>query len=238
MVNNLAISLANTGYNVAILDATKNKSMYYIHTKNEELLRKLAYSSIENLSNGISNGIKVKDNLTIYTSVNSGKYINNVNVILDTLLKNHTIILIDCDITTPFNYFKYSQEIYIVQSMDILAIQDFVEFLGKLENEKALENEKTRVIINKYIKLNGISEKDVLSRLSFYNDPTLSYMREIFHKETVKYITISFYETVCKNYLEMTINGNINFNDYPIDLINAINNLSREICYKQQNIEE
>ena len=48
---------------------TKNRNSYYIYTKNEEELRKIAYNSMEKLENGYAEGIKVDRNLTVYTAL-------------------------------------------------------------------------------------------------------------------------------------------------------------------------
>ena len=48
--------LSNMGINTAILDATSNKNAYYIYTKNDDDLRKIASNSFENLTNEIAEG--------------------------------------------------------------------------------------------------------------------------------------------------------------------------------------
>ena len=51
LVNNLAALFSESGIDTAILDLTKNKNAYYIYTKNEENLRKIAYECIRKLKN-------------------------------------------------------------------------------------------------------------------------------------------------------------------------------------------
>ena len=63
LVNNTAELLSQKGINVAILDLTRNKNAYYIYTENEENLRNIAYSCIENLKIGNAQGIQVHKNL-------------------------------------------------------------------------------------------------------------------------------------------------------------------------------
>ena len=148
LLNNIATMISSRGVNVAILDATKNRNTYYIYTKNEETLRNIANSSIEGLVHGEANGISVNSNLTVYTALpRENKDIKEVKPILETLLKKHSLILIDCDFETPINYFEYSKELYLVQTMDILTIQPFTEFLSELKNKGALEQSKLRIII-------------------------------------------------------------------------------------------
>ena len=170
---------------------TQNKNSYYIYTQNEEPLRKVAYTSIEKLQNGTAEGIKVKDNLTVYTALpNDGKDYSNAEPILSTLVQKHSLILVDCDFTTNPSYFASCQEIYLVQSMDILTIQPLTAFLRELKTQGVLEAEKVRVVINKELKVRGLSNKAIIGGMSFYNDPSMSYMTELFNKDNVKYLPI------------------------------------------------
>ena len=150
ILNNLAELLSSQGINVAILDATQNRNTYYIYTKNEENLRRTAYESIKSLAEGNARGIAVNSNLTVYTSLPSESTdMNKVGPILETLINNHSLILIDCDFNTPLDYFANSQEIYLVQSMDVLTIQPLTAFLRELKTKKILDESKIRIIINK-----------------------------------------------------------------------------------------
>lgn len=238
MINNVAVSLASKGINVAILDTAKDKTMYYIYTKNEEALKKTAKDCMENLSNGISEGIEAKNGVSVYTRVDDDKFINNVEEVLETLLKNHTVILIDCDITTPPMYFKYSQDVYVVQSMDTYNIPNLTAFLDKLEQGRFLDNRKIKIIINKFVDIKGITEKEIIGSLAFYNDPTTLYMKEIFHKEMVEYIVVPFYESIYKKYIEMVTESDIKFDEYPLEFIKVIRELSREIFPMTKSSEE
>lgn len=230
IVNNIAAMVSNRGINVALLDATQNKGAYYIYTKNQERLRKIAFSSIENLANGVTDGIKVNNNLTVYTTMpGENKYMNEVEPILETLIKNHSLILIDCDFTTPENYFKYAQEIYLVQSMDVLSIQPLTEALLKLEERKILDESKLRVIINKFVEVESITIKDILGGVAFYNDPNMYYMKQLFDKNMVKYLTIPFMEEVYEIYIEQVANCNIRIQDYDDEILSIFKQLSRNI---------
>lgn len=230
IINNIAAMLSNRGINVALLDATQNKGAYYIYTKNQERLRKIAFSSIENLANGVPDGIKVNNNLTVYTTMpGENKYMNEVEPILETLIKNHSLILIDCDFTTPENYFKYAQEIYLVQSMDVLSIQPLTENLLKLEEREILDESKLRVIINKFVEVESITIKDILGGVAFYNDPNMYYMKQLFDKNIVKYLTIPFKEEVYEIYIEQVANCNIRIQDYDDEILSIFKQLSRNI---------
>ena len=215
ILNNLAELLSSQGINVAILDATKNRNAYYIYTKNEESLRRTAFESIKNLSLGNAKGIAVNNNLTVYTSLPSeSNDITKVEPILETLVRNHSLILIDCDFETPLNYFANAQEMYLVQSMDVLTIQPLTAFLRELKAKKILDESKIRIIINKYIKLHGVTEKAIIGGMAYYNDPAMSFMTELFDRNTVKYFTIPFEEEIYAKYLEGLINCDISLKGY------------------------
>ncbi len=215
LINNLAALFSSAGINTAILDMTQNRNSYYIYTKNEEALRKIAYTSIEKLQNGFAEGIKVDKNLTVYTALpNDGKVYTNVESILSTLVQNHSLVLIDCDFETDPSYFASCQEIYLVQSMDILTIQPLTSFLRDLKAKGVLESEKVRVVINKEIKVRSLTSKIIIGGMSFYNDPAMSFMTELFNKDMVKACSIPFEDNAYSKYLDAMVNCNVSLNGY------------------------
>lgn len=230
LLNNLAELLSSQGINVAILDATQNRNSYYIYTKNEENLRRIAFESIKNLSLGNAKGIQVNNNLTVYTSLPSESYdISKVGQILETLLKNHSLILIDCDFQTPLEYFANAQEMYLVQSMDVLTIQPLTAFLRELKAKNILDETKIRIIINKYIKLRNVTEKAIIGGMAYYNDPAMSFMTELFDRNTVKYFTIPFEEEIYTRYLEGLINCDISLKGYSKQFMQTLKQLGSSV---------
>ena len=236
IVNNLAQLISSLGVNTAILDTTKNRNSYYIYTKNEEELRNIATHSIENLANGIANGIHVNKNLTVYTSLpNEGEEIKNVDKILETLLKQHSLILIDTDFETPVNYFKQSQETYLVQTLDILTIQPLTAFLRELKAKNILEEKKLRVVLNKTVKIKGINEKTIIGGMAYYNDPAMSFMTELFDRSLMKYISIPFEEETYIKYLENIIECNISLKGYSKVFMQSLKSLSNMVYSTSAN---
>ena len=231
IVNNIAQILSSMGVNTAILDATQNKNAYYIYTKNDEDLRKTAVNSIDNLINERAMGIRVNNNLTVYTTIPSrSEKINHSRPIMETLVRNHTIILIDCDFKTPTEYFEKSQEIYLVQSMDVLTIQPLTEFLRELKIKNILDENKIRIVLNKLLKVRGVSGKNIIGGMSNYNDPEMSFMTELFNRNTVKVSAqIPFDEDVYAKYLENLIECEIKLNGYPKEFKVRLNNLAESI---------
>ena len=228
IVNNLAQITSSMGINTAILDTTKNRNSYYIYTKNEEELRKIALHSITNLCNGVADGIKVKDNLTVYTSLpDETEGIENVGEILKTLLENYSLVLVDCDYDTPVKYFDKAQEIYLVQSYDILTIQPLTAFLRDLKAKNILKEGKLRIVLNKAMKLRGVSDRTIIGGMANYNDPAMSFMTELFNQNSIKYVIVPFDQETYGRYLEGVINCEMSVRGYPKNMIQTFNELAR-----------
>ena len=223
LVNNLACLFSSIGVKTAILDMTKNKNSYYIYTDNNEDLRKIAYTSIEKLEEGTAEGIKVDRNLNVYTALpNDNKDYSNAEAILSTLVQNESLVLIDCDFDTDFSYFANCQEIFLVQSMDILTIQPLTVFLRELKTKGLLDEEKLRIVINKELRVKGLSSKAVIGGMSFYIDPAMSFMTDLFNKDKIKACSIPFDENVYAKYIEQTVNCSISISGYNKNFINSL----------------
>ena len=231
VVNNVAQILSSMGINTAILDATQNKNAYYIYTKNDEDLRRTAVNSLDNLMAGRAEGIKVNNNLSVYTNIPSQNVeIKNSHSIMETLVKNHSLILIDCDFNTPIEYFAKAQELYLVQSMDVLTIQPLTEFLRELKIKNALEESKIRIVLNKILRVRGVTGKNIVGGMSNYNDPEMSFMTELFDRNTVKVAAqIPFDEDVYAKYLEGLIECEIKLNGYPKEFKAKLTTLAETI---------
>lgn len=229
LINNLAELFSSMGINTAILDTTKNKNSYFIYTKNEEELRKTAFNCMENLANGVAQGIKVNNNLTVYTSLPTNKEEVDEQAVLATLVKNYSLVLIDADFDTPLAYFENSQEIYLIQSMDILTIQPLTAFLRDLKAKNILMPEKLKIVINKQTRIRSLNSKVIIGGMAFYNDPSMSFMTELFNKDTIKYTNIPFDEQVYSKYLEGLVNCKISLNGYSKNFMTALKELGNMV---------
>ena len=230
IVNNLAEQLSSMGVNTAILDTTTNRNSYYIYTKNEESLRETAANSIEGLSQGVANGINVHKNLTVYTSLpNENEAVKEVDHVLATLIKNYSLVLIDTDFNTPKGYFKQAQEMYLVQTMDILTIQPLTAFLRELKSKNILDEQKLRIVLNKYVNIKGIKPETIIGGMAFYNDPAMSFMTELFDKDLVKYIEVPFEEATYIRYLEGVIQCEISLRGYSKGFLQALKSLGNMV---------
>ena len=147
---------------------------------------------------------------------------SNAEPILSTLVQHHSLVLIDCDFETNASYFEHAQEIYLVQSMDILTIQALTLFLRDLKTQGVLEPEKVRVVINKELKVRGLDNKKIVGGMAFYNDPAMSFMTELFNKDTVTYCSIPFEEMTYSKYLEAILNCKVTLNGYSKNFMNKL----------------
>ena len=228
VINNLALLLSEQGIKTAIIDLTKNKNSYYIFTQNEERLRGIAYSCFEKLKSGISDGIAVNKNLTVYTSLpNADSEIENKETAINTLLSEFSLILFDCDIETNQEYFEIAQDIYLVQSLDVLTIQPLTAFLKKLKMNKLLNEEKLKIIINKDLRVNKLNERILISAMSVYNSPDTTYQLDLFNRDKIGYLTIPFEEKNYSKYLDELAECKLTIRGYSKNLINSFNKLAK-----------
>ena len=230
LINNVAELLSANGIDTAILDLTNNRNAYFIYTKNEDALRDQSNYIMENLINGKAKGLLEHKNLTIYTSpYENNEEIENVEPIIETLVRNHTVILMDCDFTTPMRYFKYAQEIYLVQSMDILTIQPLTLYLKQLSDKGMLEESKVRVILNKFMRTREINEELLIGGISIYNDASMTVRKELFNRRTVKYITIPFELKTYLRYLDGLVVCDVSLKGYSKEFMQSLKKLASMI---------
>lgn len=223
LVNNIAALMSSKGINTAILDLTKNKNAYYIYTQNDENLRRQASKCIEGLRRGVANGIRAGKDLTVYTTLpNEEEGINDYSNILQTLAQNHSLVILDCDFNTDLNYFREAQEIYLVQTYDILTIQPLTAFVRELEDKNIINPNKLRVVVNKVLKVRNLNEKMIIGGISKYNSPDMTYQKDLFDINTIMYTVIPFEDQTYAKYLEGLVTCNISLNGYSRGLLEAL----------------
>lgn len=230
LVNNLAAKMSNKGIKTAILDLTKNKNAYYIYTLNEDALREKAFDCIEKLRRGVADGIQVNKNLSVYTTLpgenlSLGDYKN----VLETLVRNYSLVLLDCDFDTDSNYFASAQELYLVQTYDILTIQPLTAFLNELKYKNILDQNKLRIVINKTLKLKRLTDKMIIAGISCYNDPASTYINTLFDRDHVRYTTIPFENQTYARYLERLVDCEISLNGYSKMFLEALERLGNMV---------
>ena len=227
IVNNVAEMLSSTGISTAILDMSTNKNAYYVYTNNEEQLMNTAKESIYKLRSGVAEGVRVNKNLSVFTSLpeEQNDY-SDAETILSTLLKNFSVVLIDCDFDTPMEYFDKAQEIYLVQSMDVLTMQPLTAFLRNLQSKNILRQEKLKTVINKSVKIKSVSVKRLIDGISNYNDPSMTYMKNLFDPERIAYCEVPLEIPNYIKYLDSMINCSISLNGYTKPLMMALKQLT------------
>ena len=229
VVNNTAEMLSSMGIETAILDLTKSKNAYYIYTNNEEELRLVARDCMENLQRGITAGIKVNKNLTVYTEMPGEEKEYDIQTVLETLLNRYSAILIDTDFNTNLEVFEKVQEIYLVQTMDVLTIQPLTAFLRNLKSKNILQSEKLKIVINKAERIRSLNIKTLIGGMSCYNSPNMTYMTELFNKDNVPYCEIPFEVQNYVKYLESLVNCSISLNGYTKQLIASLKELANMV---------
>lgn len=230
LVNNLADMLSKTGIKTAIVDVTENRNSYYIYTKNEESLRRIASNCLEKIENGIVEGIEVSKNLTVFTSIPNQKVeVSDVDSVIANLVKQYSLVLLDCDFKTEDRYFELAQEIYLVQSMDILTIQPLTAFLRDLQSNNKLIPSKLKAVINKSMAVRGLSTKAIVGGMSCYNNPEMSYMRELFDKDKIQTITIPFDEDTMSKYLSGMVDCFVSTSGYSKGFLGELKKLGDHV---------
>ena len=179
------------------------------------------------MKNGIDKGIEVNKNLTVFTTVpERNEEFNDYKNILTTLTKNYSLVIMDCDYDTNYAYFDLAQELYLVQSFDILTIQPLTAFLRNLRSRNILDPNKLRIVLNKVLRVRSISERVIIGGMSSYNDPSMSYMTELFDKDNVKYCSIPFDQEVYSKYLDGLVNCEISTKGYPKNFLSSLDKLA------------
>lgn len=222
IINALAYILSKMGIKTAILDMTKQRSMYYIYTNNSEKLRKQAENSILKilLDNDTSYGVSINKNLDLFTSLpgSDRKSYNHLKLI-DKLKMDYQVVLVDCDFTTPIEYYKLSREIYIVQDMDILTVQEVTAFLRELKSRE-ISLAKLQIIINKFVKSN-VTGKKLMEGLAFYYDPQMTFVDELFDPR-MNYFTIPFDQNNYAKYINNLYACDMDFGSFSAEFLEMI----------------
>ena len=184
---------------------------------------------MENLQNGMNEGIKVKKNLTVYTEMPGDEKPYQIETILATLLKQYSVILIDTDFDTSPEIFEKAQEIYLVQTMDILTIQPLTAFLRDLKSKNILKPEKLKIVINKATKVRSLNIKTLIGGMSCYNAPSMTYMTELFNKDNIRYCEIPFELQNYVKYLDSLVNCSVSLNGYTKQFMMALRELANMV---------
>ena len=134
-------------------------------------------------------------------------------------------------------YFKYVDEIYLVQSMDVLTIQPLTSFLRQLTEKGMFSSLKARVVLNKFIRTKEINENMLIGGMSLYNDPGMTVRIELFDKRTVPSVSIPFNLKTYLKYLDvlaMCDKYDISLNGYDKEFVLCLNKLANMVYPLQE----
>ena len=102
-------------------------------------------------------------------------------------------------------------------------------FLRDLKTKGVLDSEKVRVVINKELKMRTLTSKMVIAGLSFYNDPAMSFMTDLFNKDLVKACTIPFDENAYSKYLDGMVDCKVSISGYSKNFISKLKVLAEMV---------
>ena len=79
------------------------------------------------------------------------------------------------------------------------------------------------------MKVRGLTDKAIIGGMSYYNEPAMSFMTELFNRDIVKYCTIPFETQTYSRYLEGLVNCKISTNGYSKTFIQSLKNLNNMV---------
>ena len=200
-INAIATTLAKRKVKTAIVDVTRKRDTYTIYTYDNSGKRGIAAESLRYASNGMNEPL-IYEKLSIYTAMpGEDRKMYNASVVLDTIKQHNNIILIDADFSTPIDYFKLCEEIYLVQDMNVLNINQITMFLRELKSRGVAMN-KIKVIINKHVKC-ALTAKDLIDGIATYTSYDLKMYDELFNSSNIPYYILPFDVENYKKYIEM-----------------------------------
>lgn len=226
-INAIATTLAKRKVKTAIIDVTRKRDTYTIYTYDNSGKRSIAAESLRYASNGMNEPL-IYDKLSIYTAMpGEDRKMYNAPVVLDTIKQNNSILLIDADFSTPVDYFKLCQEIYLVQDMNVLNINQITMFLRELKSRGVAMN-KIKIIINKHVKC-ALTAKALIDGIATYTSYDLKMFDELFNSSTIPYYILPFDVENYKKYIEMVYKYSNKFatfsEDFQENLKKIINNI-------------
>ena len=240
-INAIATFLARNKVKTAIIDMTRSKDTYTMYTYDNEGKRNIAAESLKYASNGLSEPL-IYEKLSIYTAMpGEDRKIYDSGVLIDTIMQENNVVLIDTDFTTPADYFRLCQEIYLVQDMDILNIPQVTIFLRELKN-RGVPMSKLRIIINKHVKC-ALTAKDIVNGIATYTSYDLKMYDELFNSSEIPFYILPFEQENYAKYVEMVYKYSNKFDSFTSNfrvnlnkIINAIYPIGTDIeLQKREN---
>ncbi len=211
-INALATHYTRKNIKTAIIDMTRKRDTYYMYTYDNEGKRSIAAESLKYASNGLNEPL-IYGPLSIYTAMpGEERRMYGHSKIVDVVKIHNSVVLMDCDFTTPYEYYRIAQEIYLIQDMDVLNIGQTTLFLRELKN-KGIPLNKLKIVINKHIKCK-LTSRDIIDGMSTYTTPDLKSYDELFSIDKMEYFTLPFETENYAKYTEMMFKYSNLFNSF------------------------
>lgn len=231
-INAIATTLSKNKVKTAIVDVTRKRDTYTMYTYGNSGKRSIAAESLRYASNGMNEPL-VYDKLSIYTGMpGEDRKIYNAKKVLDTIRENNNILLVDADFSTPIEYFKLCQEIFIIQDMNILNINQTTMFLRELKS-LGIEMDKIRIIINKHIK-SSLTAKELVDGIATYTSYDLKMYDELFNSSSIPYYILPFDVENYRKYIEMVYKYSNKFSSFTAEFQDSLKKIIDTI-YPSEN---
>ncbi len=242
-INAIGTYLARKKVKTAMVDMTRKRDLYTIYTYDNTGKRNIAGDSLRYASSG-KNEPLIYDKLSIYTAVpGEDRKSYNPNLLVDTVSKNNNVVLIDADFSTPLDYFRLAQDIYIVQDMNILNVNQITMFLRELK-QRGIGMEKVKIIINKYVDC-SLTTKDIVDGIATYTSYDLKMFDELFNPKRTQYFVLPFDVENYKKYIDMVYKYSNkfstftkNFQDNLNEIINTIYPTKGDVSVEEKHYTE
>ena len=226
-INAIGTYLARQKVKTAFVDMTRKRDMYTIYTYDNTGKRNIAGDSLKYASSG-KNEPLIYDKLSIYTAVpGEDRKSYNPSVLVDTIVKNNNVVLIDADFSTPLDYFRLAQDIYIVQDMNILNISQITMFLRELKH-RGIGMDKIKIIINKYVDC-SLTSKDIVDGIATYTSYDLKMFDELFNPKRIQYFILPFDVENYKKYIDMVYKYSNKFSSFTKEFQNNLSQIINTI---------
>lgn len=200
-INALAHMMYKNDVRTAIVDMTKKRDSYILYTYDNEGKRAIAAESLKYASNGMNEPL-VYGKLSIYTSMpGEDRKQYNASRLIETVSHHSNVVFVDCDFSTPADYYRLAQEIYVVQDMDILNINQITMFLRELKS-RGIPMSKVKIVINKHVRC-ALTSKDIIDGIATYTSPDLRMYDELFPASEMQYFILPFDQENYAKYVEM-----------------------------------
>ena len=113
--------------------------------------------------------------------------------------------------------------------MDAFTIQPLTKFLSELKAKNLLDENKLRIVINKFIKSRKLNAKMIVAGMSKYNEPSMTLQRDLFNPRKIQTITIPFDDQTYVKYLEAVAMCELTLSGYSKEVLESLEKLKNMV---------